>query len=227
MSTTAPYDALVAAHGLSPAHRLMVDAVDPGSRVLDVGCATGYLAAVLSATGCRVVGVESDPRAAVRARARDVLVDVITGSIDDEDVRGRVAEHGPYDAIVFGDVLEHLPGPEQTLAALATQLGDGGRVVVSLPNVGHWTARRALVRGRFPREEHGIFDATHLRWFTRVGAHDLFREAGLTVTGEAFSPAPLPLQAHVASLRRLERLAVRARPELFALQTVLTGEPAG
>ncbi len=226
MSITAPYDALVAAHGLSPAHRLLVDAVPPGSRVLDVGCSTGYLAAVLAATGCRTVGVEADPSSAARAQARDVLSATLVGSVDDPDVRARAAEHGPYDAILFGDVLEHLPAPEETLRALAGQLAPDGQVVVSLPNIGHWTARRQLIRGRFPREAHGLFDATHLRWFTRQGAHDLFRDAGLAVTGEAFSPAPLPLQAHVASLARLERLAVRARPELFALQVVLTGRPA-
>ena len=38
--TAAPYAALVAAHGLSPAHRLVLEAVPPGARVLDVGCAT-------------------------------------------------------------------------------------------------------------------------------------------------------------------------------------------
>lgn len=224
MTATAPYDALVAAHGLSAAHKLLVDAVDPGSRVLDVGCSTGYLAAILSATGCRIVGVEADEGSAVRARARDVLASVITGSIDDQDVRARAAEHGPYDAIVCGDVLEHLPHPEETLAALVTQLADDGRVIVSLPNIGHWTARRAIVRGRFPREDHGIFDATHLRWFTRQGAWALLDGAGLKVTRESFSPAAVPLQARMPALRHLERIAVRARPELFALQVVLTGE---
>lgn len=222
-STTAPYDALVAAHGLSPAHRLMVDAVDPGSRVLDVGCSTGYLAAVLAATGCQVVGIEFDEHAAMRARARDVMSAVLVGSVDDDDVLARAAEHGPYDAIVCGDVLEHLPHPETTLRALAAQLAPEGRVVVSVPNVAHWTGRRAIVRGRFPREEHGLFDATHLRWFTRTDARALVQEAGLGVVEEHFAPAALPLQAHFPSLRRLERLAVRARPELFALQVVLVG----
>ncbi|UTI64227.1 class I SAM-dependent methyltransferase [Paraconexibacter antarcticus] len=222
--TTAPYDALVASYGLSAAHRLMADAVPPGSRVLDVGCSTGYLAAVLGATGCQVVGIEQDEGAAGRARARDALSAVLTGSVDDEDVRARAAEHGPYDAIVCGDVLEHLPDPEATLRALATQLAPGGRVVVSVPNIAHWTGRRALVRGRFPRAEHGLFDATHLRWFTRSSAHDLVTAAGLRVTGERFSPAPLPLQAHWPSLGRLEGLATRLRPELFALQVVLVGE---
>jgi 2-polyprenyl-3-methyl-5-hydroxy-6-metoxy-1,4-benzoquinol methylase len=224
MSATAPYDALVAAHGLSAAHRLMADAVVPGSRVLDVGCSTGYLAAVLAATGCRVVGIEQDERSAQRACARDTLVDVLVGSVDDEDVRARAAEHGPYDAIVCGDVLEHLPHPEATLRALAAQLDTGGRVVVSLPNIAHWTGRRALLRGRFPRDEHGLFDATHLRWFTRTGAHDLLAAAGLRVVGEHFAPAPLPLQAHVRRLRHLEPLAARWRPELFALQVVLVGQ---
>lgn len=224
MSATAPYDALVAAHGLSPAHRLMVDAVDPGSRVLDVGCSTGYLAAVLAQTGCRVVGIEYDEHAAQRARARDALEAVLVGSVDDDDVLARAAEHGPYDAIVCGDVLEHLPHPESTLRALASQLAEGGRAIVSVPNVAHWTGRRALVRGRFPREEHGLFDATHLRWFTRADARALLREAGLGIVGERFAPAPLPLQAHFPSLGRLERLAARARPELFALQIVLVGE---
>ncbi len=220
---SSPYESLVAAHGLSAAHRLMLDAVDPGSRVLDVGCCTGYLGSVLAATGCRVVGVETDVQAGSRARARDVFVTVIAGSVDDEDVRARAAEHGPYDVIVFGDVLEHLPRPGATLRALAAQLADDGRVVVSLPNVAHWSARWTLLRGQFPREEHGLFDAGHLRWFTRTDAHELLWTAGLRVTGETFPPAPLPLQAQIQSLRHLERAAVRARPELFALQILLTG----
>ena len=59
--SAAPYTALVAAHGLSPAHRLLVDAVPPGARTLDVGCATGYLADELAARGSAVV---ADPEGA-------------------------------------------------------------------------------------------------------------------------------------------------------------------
>ena len=76
--------------------------------------------------------------------------------------------------------------------------------MLSVPNIGHWTARRALLRGRFPYAAHGLFDRTHLRFFTRASARELAAAAGLRVRAERFAPAPLPLQAHLSALRRLE-----------------------
>ena len=213
--STAPYSTLVARHGLSPAHALLLAAVADGSRVLDVGCASGYLGGILQERGCALTGIEADPEAAAAAPFR-----VITGDLDDPGVRSEVG--GPFDAILCGDVLEHLAGPAATLAWLATLLAPDGIVVVSVPNIGHWTGRRALVLGRFPQEDHGLFDRTHLRWFTRASARALVEGAGLRVVAEGFTPAPLPLQSHVPALARLIPRALRIRPELFALQIVLT-----
>ena len=221
--TAGPYAALVAAHGLSPAHRLLVDAVPAGARTLDVGCATGYLAAELAARGSTVVGVEADPGAASAAAA--VCERVVTGNVEDPGCRDALRALAPFDAVVCGDVLEHLGDPWDTLAFLTTLLRPGGTAAISVPNVAHWTGRRALLRGRFPYAEHGLFDRTHLRFFTRSGARELARDAGLRVREERFAPAPLPLQAHVGALRRLEAPAARAWPELFALQVVLVCEP--
>ena len=136
----------------------------------------------------------------------------------------RARLHGPFDAVVCGDVLEHIADPWGTLAALAGLLRPGGRAVVSLPNAAHWTVRRALLRGRFPREDHGLFDRTHLRWFTRADARALVTGAGLQVVDERFTEAPLPLEAHVAVAGRLRSAAVRRAPELLALQVVLIAQ---
>jgi 2-polyprenyl-3-methyl-5-hydroxy-6-metoxy-1,4-benzoquinol methylase len=222
-----PYAALVAAHGLSPAHRLLVAAVPPGARTLDVGCATGYLAAELAARGSEVVGVESDDGAAATAAASGRLARVVTGDVEAADCRAGLRALAPFDAVVCGDVLEHLRDPWDALAFLATLLAPGGRAVVSVPNTGHWTARRAILRGRFPYADHGLFDRTHLRFFTRTSARELVAAAGLRVEAERFAPAPLPLQAHVPALRALERSAARAWPALFALQVVLVGSLSG
>ena len=220
--TAAPYAGLVAEHGLSPAHRILLDAVPDGARVLDVGCATGYLAAQLARRGCRVTGVEADPVAAERARAHCEAV--VVGDVEDAACRSELAARAPFDVVLCGDVLEHLRDPWSALRALAAL---GGQVVLSVPNVAHWTGRRALARGRFPYAEHGLFDRTHLRFFTRATARDLAQSAGLRVVDERFAPAPLPMQARLPALRALERVAVRVRPELFALQVILVGEASG
>jgi methionine biosynthesis protein MetW len=218
------YDRLVARDGLSASHRLLVDAVPRRARVLDVGCAGGYLAVALrEERGASVLGVEPDAVAVDAARRRGV--EVVAGAVDDPAVLARISDPAhPFDAVVCGDVLEHVVDPWGTLAALAGLLRPGGTAVVSLPNAGHWTIRRALLRGRFPREDHGLFDRTHLRWFTRADAHALVAGAGLTVVGEHFTEAPLPLEAHVGLPPRLRSAAVRRRPELFALQVVLVGQ---
>jgi methionine biosynthesis protein MetW len=196
--------------------------VPDGARVLDVGCATGYLAAELTRRGCPVTGIEADPTAAAQASAH--CEHVIVGDLEDAACREELAARAPFDVVLCGDVLEHLRDPWSALGSLAA-LGD--RVVLSVPNVAHWTGRRALSRGRFPYADHGLFDRTHLRFFTRATARALAEGAGLRIVAERFAPAPLPLQARVPALRRLERVALRARPELFALQVVLVCEADG
>jgi methionine biosynthesis protein MetW len=213
------YATLVAEHGLAPSHRLIVDRVPAGTRVLDVGCATGYLARELGAKGCHVVGLEADPTAAAAARA--VCEDVIVGDLEADETRGAVADD--FDVIVCGDVLEHLRDPWSTLAWLRTRLAaDGPReAIISVPNIAHWTARRALVRGRFDYTDFGLFDRTHLRFFTRASAAELARRAGFAVLEEAPAPAPLPLESRVPALAKVRDRCVRRYPALLALQFVL------
>jgi methionine biosynthesis protein MetW len=215
------YSDLVARHGLAPSHALLLEAVPDGSRVLDVGCAEGYLARALGERGCTVVGMEADPRAA--AVAAQACERVVAGDVEDAAVRAQV--DGTFDRILFGDVLEHLADPGTVLRWAATLLAPGsGRAVVSLPNIAHWTGRRELARGRFPLADHGLFDRTHLRFFTRQTARELVQAAGLSVEREAFSPAPLPLQSRIPALARALPWLIGRRPELFALQVVLVAQ---
>jgi len=209
------YGQLADRHGLATSHRAIVESVPRGARVLDIGCASGHLAAALAAErGCTVVGIERDERAAAEARARGVEIRVADVERDGLDARG-------FDVIVFGDVLEHLRDP----AAVLRRARDAPLVVVSLPNIGHWTARRALARGPLPQADHGLFDRTHLHFFTRATARALAREAGYEVVAERPASAPLPLESRLGALRRLRDPVVRRAPELLALQFVLTLRP--
>jgi 2-polyprenyl-3-methyl-5-hydroxy-6-metoxy-1,4-benzoquinol methylase len=217
-----PYAALVARHGFGESHRLVLAEVPDGARVLDVGCATGYLAAELTRRGCTVDGIEFDPAAAEQARAhcRAVVTGDLEAPLIHAEVERMLAGVRP-DVIVCADVLEHLRDPWAVLAWLRTLLAPGGRAIVSVPNIAHWTARRALLRGRFDYADFGLFDRTHLRFFTRASAAELARRAGFAVRAERPAGAPLPLESRVPALGRVRDRCVRRCPELLALQFVL------
>lgn len=217
------YGDLVAEHGLSAAHRLLLEAVPAGARVLDAGCASGYLAALLAERGHDVVGFEADPAAAAAARVL-AGIEVVTGDLERPEDLARVS--GPFGAVIFGDVLEHLRDPAAALRAAGALLAPGGLLIASLPNAVHWTARRQILRGRFPQEDHGLFDRTHLRFYTRATARELLAQAGYRVVGERPVPAPLPLESRVRLPATVRRAAVQCSPGLFALQFVLTARAA-
>jgi SAM-dependent methyltransferase len=223
------YAGLVAEHGLSASHRIVLDAVprDAG-RVLDVGCATGYLAAELAARGAEVIGVEFDATAAAAARAH--CSEVVVGDLEAPETQASVqhAAAGGVDVVVCADVLEHLREPWPVLAWLRTLLRPGGTAVISVPNIAHWTARRAVLRGRFDYADFGLFDRTHLRFFTRDSAQELARRAGFAVREVRPVPAPLPLESRVPMLGRVRDRSVRRYPGSLALQFVLVLQaPAG
>ncbi len=154
-------------------------AVPPGARVLDVGAADGSVAAVLTAMACTVVGVEPDPVAAEQARAH--CERVIVGDVTDVDAADL---GGPFDAIVFLDVLEHMVDPASALVQVQSMLAPGGRIVVSVPNATHAGVRLSLIENRFEYQDTGLLDRTHLRFFDHDSFLDLLGDAGLRVVHE-------------------------------------------
>jgi trans-aconitate methyltransferase len=143
--------------------------------VLDLGCATGTTGAALKQRQrVEVVGVEREPAYAQEARQRlDRVVTADAEALDPETLGG------PFDALIAADVLEHLVDPWSALRRYARLLRPGATAVVSLPNVAHWSTYAYLLRGTWPRKPEGIFDATHLRWFTLKDATALLAQAGL------------------------------------------------
>ena len=141
-------------------------------RVLDVGCGTGSVTEIINRDkGNAVFGIEPDPTRAELARSRGI--DVFCGTLTEEYFAGKE----PFDIVIFADVLEHVADPAELLRLASIGLKSGGIVLVSVPNVAHWTIRLDLLLGRFNYTETGIMDATHLRWFTRKTIqHLLFSE---------------------------------------------------
>jgi SAM-dependent methyltransferase len=147
--------------------------------VLDVGCATGALGAEYKRRNprTRYLGIERDPAAARIAATR--LDQVAAADVEDDPLPFPGLEPDSIDCIVYGDVLEHLRDPWRVLRQQASALSETGTVVVCMPNAEHWSFAERLLRGTWDYEEHGLFDETHLRWFTFDSTRRALTAAGL------------------------------------------------
>src|SRR5215211_2020762 len=174
------YETRIDLENKNSSHTLIVELVGHGKRVLDIGCANGDLAEVLAERGCEVTGIEIDPEAARQAEERCERVTV--GDVENLDLSGELDEES-FDVVLFGDVLEHLKDPLQTLKRLKSFLRAEGYAVASIPNVAHGSVRLALLQGKFQYSSLGLLDDTHLRFFTRESVEQLFTEAGFLITG--------------------------------------------
>jgi 2-polyprenyl-3-methyl-5-hydroxy-6-metoxy-1,4-benzoquinol methylase len=150
-----------------------------GVRVLDVGCGSGAYGEHLRTRGNTVWGVDAASDVAERAGRR--LDRFMLADVTDLAAVGALLGDQRFDAIVFADVLEHLPDPVATLCSYLRFLAPAGVVLVSVPNVAVWNVRAALLAGRFQYTATGTLDRTHLRFFTRANLRRALAEAGLQV----------------------------------------------
>jgi glycosyltransferase involved in cell wall biosynthesis len=164
--------------------------------VLEVGTATGYLTSEMAKLGCRVTGIEQDPQMAEIARKH--CGDLFVGDLEQMDL----SRLGNYDAIVFGDVLEHLRSPLDALKKMMSFLKPGGQILISLPNVANMWVRLNLLMGRFEYQRVGILDESHLRFFTLKSAKQMVDDAGLDVITTGVTPVPLPIMFPATSKGR-------------------------
>ena len=129
-------------------HSKIVSLVPPATRVLEFGCATGYMSKVLKdRLGCTVVGVEIDPEAA--ALAEQHAERVIVGDAEKIDYAAELAGE-EFDVVLFADVLEHLKEPADVLRRVRPFVAENGVVVASIPNIAHASVRLGAPRRRVP-----------------------------------------------------------------------------
>lgn len=189
-------------------------------RVLDVGCSSGYLARPLAEKGIEVVGIELDPVAA--SEARSVCADVLVGNVETMELP---LEPQSFDVLLCGDLVEHLRDPAATLQRLRALARDGGRLVLTTPNIANWAMRVSLLFGRWRYTERGILDRTHTHLFTRKTLVETVDRAGYrVVTLDHTAPVPL------VGTPRIEGVAhalAALRPSLFAYQFLLAAQPMG
>lgn len=144
--------------------------------ILDVGCGGGDNSRVLVQEGHTTDGITlSESEAAIcRTFMRDVFIHNLETGLPE-------LTPGSYDHVICSHVLEHIGYPQQLLSDIRQVLKKEGTLIVALPNVMHYQSRFKLLFGKFDYEESGIWDNTHLRWYTFSSGRKLLRENGFEV----------------------------------------------
>lgn len=144
---------------------------------------------------------------------RNVDVPII-GPIDDA-----LPQLKTYDLILFLDVLEHLLDPTATFRNLSKFLETGGQIIVSVPNVAHWSVSiPLLLQHRFDYQDAGILDRTHLRFFVEDTAIKLLNDANFIVTAGVISGIQGPRS------KLLDLLSFGALRHHLAKQYIMLGQ---
>jgi 2-polyprenyl-3-methyl-5-hydroxy-6-metoxy-1,4-benzoquinol methylase len=196
-------------------------------KILDVGTAGGYLGKVWTGQGHSVTGVEFDA-----ATAEKAMIYYDAFHVADLETFAFPYRRA-FDYIVFADVLEHLRDPAAVLRRCMPALKDGGKIIVSVPNVANWIVRLSLLCGKFDYMDRGILDRTHLRFFTLRSLQELMGEVSCEVLDVTATPLPfqlvLPFTAKkvFAPFHAAHYALTCAWKKLFAYQFVITAAPAG
>ena len=197
----------------------------PGTRVLDIGTATGLLGKRCEGSGFLLKGIE--PVQEWAEEAKPYYDEILCSNLEqapDEFL-------STQDVVILADVLEHTSSPGEILKHLVSLQNPGTQFFISVPNVANIWVRLNLLFGKFNYTDNGILDRTHLRFFTKLTFLELLHSSGLNLVELRFTPIPLNRVNPFFQNNPLGRFTHRALnflahmlPMLFAYQFVARTE---
>lgn len=159
--------------------------IQPGERLLDLGCGGGRHAFEAARRGARVVALDTDRSEldrvtavfAAMAEAGEIPAGG-SGLAVSSDATCLPFEDGSFDKVIAAEVLEHLPADQIAMNEIARVLRPGGMAAVTVPA---WLPERICWR---LSEDYHNNPGGHIRIFTRRELVTKLTRSGLAVTGQ-------------------------------------------
>lgn len=195
-------------------NRLAIDAVKVNSLVLDIGCASGSIGEYLiEKKKCFVIGIDNRKSEVNIAKKR--LNEVIFGDLNKNETFQKI--NHKFDVVLATSVVEHLIDPQNTLKRVRNLLKPNGKLIVSTPNIVHWSMRKKIIKGNFDYEEYGILDNTHLHFYTIKTFKALVQESGYKINN-------VKCDTEGGGFPKLSIFLGKFFPEIFAYQILIEAE---
>jgi len=203
-------------------HSLTINKLKFGQKVLDIGCAGGYVSAELKRKGCKVTGIDIYP-----------LADgVILDDFHQLDINNCELPSGnDFDYFIALDVIEHLLSPEAFVEKLreATKFRPDIKIIISTGNVAFFIQRLMLLLGQFNYGNRGILDKTHTRLFTYSSMRALLTQSGFEILEVDGIPAPFPMVINNLLISNIllfiNNLLIKISRNLFSYQIYIIAQP--
>jgi glycosyltransferase involved in cell wall biosynthesis len=175
--------------GYPSSHTFALASAEPGSRILNIGCAKADLTPELARRSCQVTNMGAQPPVESSAAESERFISWNLGREFPVDV-------SQYDQVFLLDLVEHLDEPERFLEELRfAARRHRPEVVIATANVGFILTRLLLLLGHFNYGRRGILDRTHRRLYTFGSLQTLLEQSGYRILETRGVPAPFPLAA--------------------------------
>ena len=167
---------------LAPEHKVIIDLVEEGSRVMDLGCGEGdLLKALKDIKHVRAEGIDLSEDA-IQACVAKGLFNVHHGDLDEglADYQDKSVDY-----VILTNTIQVLHRPLFLIKEMARV---GKKCIISFPNFGHWSIRfQLLLKGRMPKSPrlpYEWYDTPNIHLTTIADFHDFCRIAGLKILKE-------------------------------------------
>lgn len=209
-------------------HRILIELLrrftPRGGTLLDLGASAGHLGAAVRDHFDRTIGFEYE--VACIGSLHKIFNDAAIADLE------TIRRLPTVDAIVLGDVLEHLRDPASLLCLVHDSIGAKGRAFISVPNIANITVRLGLLFGVFEYRDRGILDNTHLRFYTMRTIKRQIEDAGFRILAVRGSSVPIRLivgkwmpEPILRLGERILTLLTRLWKSLFAYQIIIVAAP--
>lgn len=200
-------------------NRLLIEKIPFSSFVLDIGCGAGSMGEYLIKNkNCKVYGIEQ--RKDEFCIAKNKLTKVINANIENDETINKILEKTKkkkFDVVIASSVIEHMAYPDKFLKKIKKVIKNKGLIIITTPNIAHWSTRMSLLKGNFDYSEYGILDNTHLHFFTIKTFKNLFKKNGFNIREILIDPEG-------GGFPRFSIFLSRIFPGIFAYQILIVGK---